>query len=550
MCEVAAHLTDHVLPHVPARQWVLSVPKRLRPYLHHDVRVAGAVLQIFLRAIRATLRRSSPTASSRAQLGAVSFFHQFFAARPRAQVFTSESLTRLRLVPTPSFKCSALLSTSTPITTSSSSMASSARPTTVRSEFHEAHDLTPDRIAQVESVVQKRVLRYFRRQGLLDELDAAGMPGTRRRRVGQGSGGFFALRAQVPSAFSVDASVRIEAEDRAGIERLVRYCARPPFALERLNALGSTPSLASPESRLVYRFPKPDIHGRTELLLTPLELLEALAKFVPPPRVHRHRYHGVLAPNARLRPHVVAFGRPELVSEQPATEGDVASPSPAAEPAPAPASPARIRWAVLLARIYNVLPLLCPACGAEMRILAFLTDPPVVSAILLHLDLPLGPPPLSPARGPPQSDLLTGLLDQTPAFDPAEPEPIPDLPALRSGEPAVYRVALRHRRRPPGSSSTSPRPTTSISEAPQAGRPAGDSPPSAFPAHPRIPEARSGLLSSRGSLAASWRLQRPRAARLRCPPTSPPAPSYLAHCQLRPFGVPIVWSSYPYMTAQ
>jgi hypothetical protein len=61
-----------------------------------------------------------------------------------------------------------------------------------------------------------------------------------------------------------------------------------------------------------------------------------------------------------------------------------------------------------------------------MRILAFLTDPPVVSAILLHLDLPPKPPPLSPARGPPQSDLLTGLLDQTPAFDPAEPEPVPD----------------------------------------------------------------------------------------------------------------------------
>ena len=92
-------------------------------------------------------------------------------------------------------------------------------------------------------------------------------------------------------------------------------------------------------------------------------------------------------------------------------------------PAPERASPARIRWAVLLARIYDLLPLLCPACGAEMRILAFLTDPPVVSAILLHLDLPHKPPPLSPARGPPQSDLLTGLLDQTPTFDPAEPVP-------------------------------------------------------------------------------------------------------------------------------
>ena len=32
MAEVAAHITDHVLPHLPARQWVLSLPKRLRPF--------------------------------------------------------------------------------------------------------------------------------------------------------------------------------------------------------------------------------------------------------------------------------------------------------------------------------------------------------------------------------------------------------------------------------------------------------------------------------------------------------------------------------------
>jgi hypothetical protein len=82
---------------------------------------------------------------------------------------------------------------------------------------------------------------------------------------------------------------------------------------------------------------------------------------------------------------------------------------------PAPASPARIRWAALLARIYG-----------EMKILAFLTDPPVVSAILLHLDLPHKPPHLSPARGPPQGDLHTRLLDQTPTFDPAEPESVPN----------------------------------------------------------------------------------------------------------------------------
>ena len=140
-------------------------------------------------------------------------------------------------------------------------------------------------------------------------------------------------------------------------------------------------------------------------------------------RVHRHRYHGVLAPNATSRAQVVAIGRPERRAEAPEPDDDATSPGLTPEPGRVPASPVRIRWAVLLARIYEVLPLLCLACGGEMRILAFLTDPPVVRAILLHLDLPHRPPPLSPARGPPQIELLA---EPSSAFDPSEPEPVPD----------------------------------------------------------------------------------------------------------------------------
>jgi hypothetical protein len=59
----------------------------------------------------------------------------------------------------------------------------------------------------------------------------------------------------------------------------------------------------------------------------------------------------------------------------------------------------------------------------EMKILAFLTDPPVVSSILLHLDLHHLPPPISPARGPPHGDFL---FDQTTGFDAEDVEPTPD----------------------------------------------------------------------------------------------------------------------------
>jgi hypothetical protein len=130
--------------------------------------------------------------------------------------------------------------------------------------------------------------------------------------------------------FSVDASVRIEAEDRAGIERLVRYCARPPFALERLHALGSSTALASPESRLLYRFPKPDLHGRTEVLLTPLELLGASPSSFHPREciVIATAGPSLQMPGCGLRSW--ALGRPEA----PTAEGDSTAPAIAAEPAP------------------------------------------------------------------------------------------------------------------------------------------------------------------------------------------------------------------------
>ncbi len=64
-----------------------------------------------------------------------------------------------------------------------------------------------------------------------------------------------------------------------------------------------------PSNRVVCRLPNPQPDGRTALSLTPLELLDRLAVLIPPPRRHRHRYHGVLAPHAPLRAAVAAYGR-------------------------------------------------------------------------------------------------------------------------------------------------------------------------------------------------------------------------------------------------
>jgi hypothetical protein len=71
-------------------------------------------------------------------------------------------------------------------------------------------------VAAINSQVRQRVLRLFECRGLLLGDDARAM-----------------AQWQHGGGFSVDGSVRLEATDRAGRERLLRYCARPPFAPDR-----------------------------------------------------------------------------------------------------------------------------------------------------------------------------------------------------------------------------------------------------------------------------------------------------------------------------
>ncbi|MQM39185.1 hypothetical protein KBTX_03207 [wastewater metagenome] len=114
--------------------------------------------------------------------------------------------------------------------------------------------------------------------------------------------------------FSLEASIRIGAHNRSGLERLLRYCARPPFAADRLEEIDA--------QRLIYPLPKPSMDGKTQIILSPLELIDRIAALVPPPRQHRHRYYGVLAPNSPLRPAVTALApHPEAPEpETPAAE--------------------------------------------------------------------------------------------------------------------------------------------------------------------------------------------------------------------------------------
>ena len=143
-------------------------------------------------------------------------------------------------------------------------------------------------------------------------------------------------------------------------------------------------------------------------------MIERIAALVPPPRVHRHRYHGVLAPNSPLRAPVTALAR-DTATDEAAPQPDSGESSALDQPS---RSPARYLWATLIARLFELFPLTCPRCGGDMEIIAFVTDAPTVRAILTHIGEPAEAPPLSPSRGPPAWE----MFDQTAEFDPLDPE--------------------------------------------------------------------------------------------------------------------------------
>jgi len=367
MVETAAHLTDHVFPRLPVRQWVLSVPKRLRYFMQRDGAVLNMVLRIFLRVIAQSLQAHCAGVAQvdRATLhiGAVAFIHRFGSSL-NGHVHFHVCVVDGVFEEVPGDVI-----------------------------FHPASAIDKTTVAQVQATLRSRILRAFVGRGLLESFDAKDMLGYQH------------------SGFSVDAGVCIEAHDRAALERLLRYCARPPFAMDRLRKEGAS---------LVYRCakqhsePGSDKRGARvdELILTPLELIDRIAALVPPPRTHRHRYFGVLAPNSPLRAAVTAMAQPPTRQTEPSNMSEGASAVVALghaipttpEPAPPKRSPAHYLWAVLIARIYEVFALLCPLCGGQMRLIAFITEGVQIRRILEHIGVDSEPPHIFPARGPPLWD--------------------------------------------------------------------------------------------------------------------------------------------------
>ncbi len=463
MANTAAHLIDRVLPEVPVRQWVLTLPYPLRYRCAWNARLTTEVLRAFLRAVFADQRRRArkQLGIRKGSCGSVTFIQRFGSA--------------LNL--TPHFHTLVLDGVYAGTSSDLGPFAPLPAPET-------------EDVARVLAGTARRILRRFERKGITMDEDPlaaddplmamlgaasirsriatgpeAGEPwrrlGDRVEPVGEDDdgvepGALVPPRCVRHGGMSLHADVAVPAGDRRRLERLCRYVARPPLAIDRLEAMA--------DGRLAYRLKTPWRDGTTHVVMERHELLERLAPLIPPPRAHQVRFHGVLAPCASGRDRVVpnlAGGIEARSRARPiaAIETDLAAlpgppversenlnrassglicdpdaspcaadpdamrrrplPEPPSMAGPEPIAPRRLAWAELLQRVFEVDALRCPKCGGRMRVLSAITDPTVAGRILRCLSLPARAPPLAAANEGARVSGQAGdeWFGEVPAFD-------------------------------------------------------------------------------------------------------------------------------------
>jgi len=159
---------------------------------------------------------------------------------------------------------------------------------------------------------------------------------------------------------------------------------RAPISLERMRY--------NPHEATVTIFPLSS-EGRDPLVMEALEFISRLIVHIPDTRERMVIYYG---PYANASKHRREHARSPDTGTGP-------------EPVPGPEEPTpfelqrRLRWARLIKQTWLEDPLLCPNCGQEMRIIAFITDPMVVDKILRHLKWRPGQPAPSRSRAPPRA---------------------------------------------------------------------------------------------------------------------------------------------------
>jgi len=364
--------TDRLLPRVAVRQLVLTVPWPRRWLLARRSVLARAVLRCALRVVTRWLRARGGPAARAGAPGSVTVIQRFGSALNLNLHFHVLLLDGLFV----------------------------GGPSGTPPRFQRTRRWTQDDVDRLVVDIATRCEALLARRGhgpeahaddagsdgddalpLIQSASVAGRSAVRdrpaARRVQLRGGRPYRLPPLCATAggYSMHAGVVIRARDRAGLQRLAGYIARPPLAKSRLTVL--------PDGRVRLGLKRAWSDGTTAHVLTAEELVERLIALVPPPRANQVLYAGVLA--SRHRWHRAVRPRPPRQRPPPPGVGLRLTKAPRGQSRHVP-------WSTLLWRTFDVVGAACPVCGQVMTLRSVVRGPET-GRVLAGLE--------RAARGPP-----------------------------------------------------------------------------------------------------------------------------------------------------
>jgi hypothetical protein len=385
----ADHVAYEICAPVPHRQYVFTIPKRLRIFFRFDRRLLGGLMRLawetISQAYREALGRDDVVPG---MIAGIQTFGALAHFNPHVHTIATDGVFANLPSPPPAQR-------------------NSGGEGRVRglSQFICAPPLDMDKVRRLW---EERVFHLLLEAGKIDLALVEQIRGWRH------------------SGFSVDGSVRLVAGDTAGLYRLAQYMARCPFSLARI-------AKVTDSGQVIYRaekpecrpFPKPasrDLFGgvpRNFQIFDAIDFLAEVTQHIPDKGEHLVRYYGWYSHRRRgLRSGSGSFSCRAPTSDSPKNDngkkrcltpsasGDVYIDRHLLQAAKTDATRRQARsWAALIQRVWEVDPLKCSKCGGQMRIVSFIEarQEEVIRRILQHCGLWQGPPRrLPPPRPPPE----------------------------------------------------------------------------------------------------------------------------------------------------
>lgn len=384
--EAVEHLVDHVLPHAPYRQWVLTFPFALRFWLAANNKLLSKINKVATSEIGKFYAKKAKAEGVAAPLpGAITFIQRSGSALNAALHLHILSIDGVYSTPEADRLKPHLRAIAGPSDEDVGIVVEKIAKRTVRLlRRHGYLDIDPDFVMRpdADDMFQgNTAITAALGASVQNKIAFGPRAGQYVRKLGKGFGFegesplVKGIKCATVNGFNLQAATYVGPEQRHRLEELVAYMTRPPLANDRLSV--------GENGNLIYKMKRTFSDGTQAILLSPMELIEKLCAMVPPPRAHQQLYTGVFSSHSKWR-HLVVLDpearkgfNPVIVDKHKVKNH---------------------RRARLLKRIFKIDIGVCPKCGTDLEIRAAVHDREEIKRYLRHIGVAEHPPPIAPAR--------------------------------------------------------------------------------------------------------------------------------------------------------